>query len=130
MRLGIGLLAVALAVAASQTRVFTDGADVVTGMALAAFIGLIVAARFRPSDLKRSSVSSVAVASRVDPRSVIVWTLLAAGALGFELFNYTETPRHAHPTVSSALTVLATHSWTRGIAFFAWLALGAWIAWS
>ncbi|MGB9113262.1 MAG: hypothetical protein WCF24_11115 [Acidimicrobiales bacterium] len=130
MRLGIGLAAFALAVAASQTRVFTDGADIVTAMALAAFIALVVAARFRPSDLKRSSVSSVAVASRVDPRSVIVWTLLAAGALGFELFNYTETPRRAHPTVSSALTVLATHSWTRGIAFFAWLALGAWIAWS
>ncbi len=130
MRLGIGLLAVALALAASQTRVFTDGADIVTAVAFAAFIGLTFAARYRSPDLKRFSPSSVAVASRVDPLSVIVWTLLAAGALGFELFNYAEQPRYAHPTVSSALTVLATHSWTRGLAFFAWLALGAWIAWS
>jgi hypothetical protein len=127
MRIWIGLLSIALAVAASQTQVFTDGADIITAVAFALFVALSVA-RFRLPVLNRTSSSSAAVASRVPPRSIVVWTALAACTLGFELFNYFESPRYAHPTVSSALTVLATHPFSRGIAFFAWLALGAWIA--
>jgi hypothetical protein len=127
VRLGIGLFAVALAVAASQTRVFTDGADIVTAIAFVAFI-VLGAKRSRSSVYTRASPSSDAVASRVPLFSTVIWSALGAAALGFELFNYAESPRSAHPTVSSALTVLATHSVTRGVAFFAWLALGAWIA--
>jgi hypothetical protein len=127
VRLAIFLLSVALAIAASQTRVFTGGADVVTAVAFVPFI-VWTLARFRIGALARVQFPSVPSATRASARSILIWTALAACTLGFEIFNYVELPRHAHPTVSSALTVLATHSISRGIAFFAWLALGAWIA--
>lgn len=127
MRLAVGLFAVALAVAASQTRVFTDGADIVCAVAFASFVALSFA-RARIARPKPMSPSTVAVVPGVSTRSAVVWTALALCAIGFELFNYAESPRRAHPTVSSALTVLATHPFSRGFAFLAWFALGIWIA--
>ena len=127
VRVGFGLVGIALAVAASQTRVFTAGADVVTAIALVLFVALI-AYRFRVTAENGYPSSSLTVSSRASARSIIVWAGLAACTLGFELLNYAELPRRAHPTLSSALTVLATHSVSRGVAFLAWLALGVWIA--
>lgn len=129
VRVGLGLVGIALIVAASQTRVFTDGADVVTAIAFVVF-AMLTAYRFRVMAANGYSSSSLTVSGRVPARSIIVWTGLAACTLGFELFNFAESRRRAHPTLSSALTVLATHSLSRGVAFLAWLALGAWIAWS
>jgi hypothetical protein len=127
VRLAIVVVSVALAIVASQTRVFTGGADIVTAVAFAPFV-VWTLARFHVAAFARVRFPSLSSATRASPRSILVWTALAACALGFEVFNYVELPRHAHPTVSSALTVLATHSISRGVAFFAWLALGAWIA--
>ncbi|MGA8295517.1 MAG: hypothetical protein WB770_00570 [Acidimicrobiales bacterium] len=127
MRLWLGLLAIVLAVAASQTRVFTDGSDIVTAVALVLFVTLSAARRW-VIPLIPGPGTRLATPIRVPARSIVVWTALAAGAIGFEVFNYAETPRHSHPTVSAALTVLATNSISRGVSFFAWVVFGAWIA--
>jgi hypothetical protein len=122
----IASLLVVLAVAAAWTRVFTDGADIVTAIAIVSFLALSVTLRRVPRPRMRAR--SVDIPRRVRGASVALWTALFAVAVGFELFNYAQSPRHAHPTLSSALAVIATHAWSRGLAFFFWLALGVWIA--
>jgi hypothetical protein len=113
-------LGIALAVAASFTTAFSTGAEVVTAVAIAAFVLAALATR-RPAP-GRPRRPAGATPARTG--GVVVWGVLAAAALAFELGNYFCAPRAAHPTVSYFLTAVAAQPWSRGIAFAAWLALG------
>jgi hypothetical protein len=113
-------LGVALAVLASFTTAFSTGAEVVTAVAIAAFVLAALAARRSAPGRPRQP----AAAAPARTGGVAVWGVLAAAALAFELGNYFLAPRAAHPTLSYFLTAVAAQPWSRGIAFAAWLALG------
>lgn len=114
-------LGIALTVAASFTTAFSTGAEVVTALAIAAFVLAGIAAS-RSSAPRRARRPGEATAG--EARGVAVWGVVAATALAFELGNYFSAPRSAHPTVSYFLSGVAGQPWSRGIAFAAWLALG------
>lgn len=51
------------------------------------------------------------------------WGLLVGAVVGFELFNYLQQPRQAHPTMSSLVNEVDTTA-VRRLLFVAWLGLG------
>ena len=132
-RLALGAVAIALSAGAAATHSFTAAADVVTALGIGAIVVLylvnLAQAPRRIGTIADNSRQSPTNAVSPSLFGVVAWALLAAAVIGFELANYLLLPRHAHPTLSSFLTVLAAHAWTRGLCFVAWLALGARIAW-
>jgi hypothetical protein len=58
-------------------------------------------------------------------RGFIPWIVLSGLVVGFELFNYFELPRHAHPTLSSLSDEVTRSPAGTALLFVAWLALGA-----
>jgi hypothetical protein len=134
---GAALLgACALAVLASFTHPFTLGADVVTALPLGA---MVAAESARLIGSRRSRVRAAARPGQVDIsvdntigspairgiRGFIPWIVLSALVVGFELFNYFELPRHAHPTLSSLSDEVTRSPAGTALLFVAWLALGA-----
>jgi len=122
--IGAALLAACgLAVIASFTHPFTLAANVITAIPLAVMLAA------EATRLVRSHGSLATGTVRVAPanwaRSFVPWIALSCAVIAFELFNYFELPRRAHPTLSSLSDEL-THSHAgRAVLFLAWLALGA-----
>jgi hypothetical protein len=117
-------LGAAYSVAASITRPFTDGADIVVSLALLAGVLVLTGPR---------SLASVApvldrhrAVSSSDPatRRWLPWATAAGVTAGWELFCLFSLPRSTHPTISSMLDAADGSHLGRGIAFAAWLALG------
>jgi hypothetical protein len=127
---GIGI---ALAVVGSFTTAFTTGSEVVTAVAIAAFVAAsLVATRRRPipgraPELAGGERTELAKKAPSPGRGVLVWVVAAGGAIAFELSNYFLSPRYAHPTVSYFLSTAAGHQWSRGILFAAWLTFGGYL---
>jgi hypothetical protein len=117
---------------ASFTHPFTLGADVVTAIPLGAMLGA-EAVRLIRSHLSRAhaGVRPGPVDSPVDTpvvravRSFIPWIVLSGVVVGFELFNYFEQPRRAHPTLSSLSDEVTRSPAGTAVLFVAWLVLGA-----
>ena len=131
---GAALLgACVLAVLASFTHPFTLGADVVTAIPLGAMVvaetaRLITSRRSRAhAAVRPGQVDSPVISSPVirGVRGFIPWIVLSGLVVGFELFNYFELPRHAHPTLSSLSDEVTRSPAGTAVLFVAWLALGA-----
>jgi hypothetical protein len=126
-----GLIGVMLALAslAALTTPFTWQADAVTA---AAFIVVLAGfgARLRTAGMTGGSVGEQPErTAAVSPRSSWVpWAVLVAVAAGWELFTYLSAPRHAHPTLSSVTDLVTGHPVSEGLLFFAYLALGWYLA--
>jgi hypothetical protein len=112
--------ALAYAGLASCTRPFTIGADLVVAAPLAvAVVAMVV--RSRSPGIR--AVDQPGRAPRRSPGSV-AWAVLAAAALGWELFCFTSEPRNAHPTLSSLMDMADATRWGKVLLFAAWMALG------
>jgi hypothetical protein len=131
--IGAALLgACVLAVLASFTHPFTLGADVVTAIPLGAMVGAETVRLIRSHRLRAlAGVRPGPVDNSVDSpvirgvRGFIPWIVLSGVVVGFELFNYFELPRHAHPTLSSLSDEVTRSPAGTAVLFVAWLALGA-----
>jgi len=127
---GIGI---ALAVVGGFTTAFTTGSEVVTAMAIAAFVAAsLVVTRRRPiagraPEPAGGERTELAKRAPSPGRGVLIWVVAAGVAIAFELSNYFLSPRYAHPTVSYFLSSAAGHQWSRGILFAAWLTLGGYL---
>jgi hypothetical protein len=107
---------------ASFTHPFTLGADVITAIPIAAVFFAESARLVRT----RGATSPSQVPTR-GARRFIPWIALSVAVIGFELFNYAEEPRRAHPTLSSLSDELTRWPAGRAALFLAWLALGAFL---
>ncbi len=114
----------ALAALAATTRPFTLAADAVVTVGFAGLVAVLVMQwRHRPEPPLIARRSGPSPTPRWG-RRLALWVVPVAAAVGWELFNYLETPRAAHPTVSSMLDAVdATHV-GHGLVFAGWLALG------
>ena len=123
------VVGLAWSIVASATHPFSLGADLVTGFALGAFLIVAITNNLSPAAsigkpffiaLRKRPIS----APRPATWTTIAWATLVGIIVAFELFNYLELPRSAHPTLSSFLAVVAAHQGSRGLAFFSWLVIG------
>ena len=102
---------VAYAALVATTRSFTWPALVLT--AIAGITVLVLAGR-RPGSR----------ASAPAGRGIALWGVLALAVVGWELLAYFQSPRDAHPTISSLVDALEAHRPLRGALFVGWIALG------
>jgi hypothetical protein len=105
------IVLVAYAALVATVRSFTWPALVLT--AIAGTVVLVLAAR-QPA--RR--------APGTRPRGILLWATLAAAVIAWELVAYVQSPRDAHPTISSMIDALETHRPLRGLLFVGWIALG------
>ncbi|MGO9343824.1 MAG: hypothetical protein ACLP6E_15100 [Acidimicrobiales bacterium] len=109
----------ALAAVVSFTRPFTLSADVVTAIPLAAMlvaqIVFAVCARH---------AGQIATRPALLFRRFIPWLVVCIAVVAFELIEYTEQPRQAHPTLSSLSDELSQWRIGKAALFVAWLSLG------
>lgn len=120
----VGLVvSAAYAVAATRTTPFTWGANLTTAIPIA--VVAIAAAVLWPARPDRSA--AVVGAGGARPRHPYLgWVVLLAAVLGWELTEYLwRGSRGAHPTLSSMADAFDAHSVGKGVAFVAWLWLGA-----
>jgi len=122
---------------AAFTRPFTWQADVVTAVALAALVAVVVVQLVGPvpAAFARRGPASAPVrraghrfgAHRYGPGRWAPWLVVLALVAGWELYCYFASPRVAHPTLSSLLDMATASDLGRGVAFAVWLALGAYL---
>jgi hypothetical protein len=106
------IVLVAYAALVATVRSFTWPALVLT--AIAGLVVLVIAAR-RPAH----------PAPSVRPgRGIVLWAILAAAVFAWELVAYFQSPRDAHPTISSMLDALEAHRPLRAVLFIGWVVLG------
>jgi hypothetical protein len=121
------LAGVVYSVLASFTKPFTIGADVVTALP----IGLAAVVFGVRVGWPRSS-RGIPAANPTEPKVPInrwslVWLGMAGLVVGWELFVYSQAPRHVHPTLSSLIdTVDASHV-GKTVMFGLWLLLGSYL---
>ncbi len=60
-----------------------------------------------------------------DAKGVLIWALVCAVLVGWELAAYLQQPRADHPTLSSLADPVIDWRPARALAFLAWIALGA-----
>jgi len=106
------VLLVAYAGLIANVRSFTWSALVLT--AIAGAVVLALAAR-RPEHERPA---------RRPGRGITVWAVLAAAVLAWELQAYLQSPRDAHPTISSMLDAAEAHRPLRAALFVGWVVLG------
>ena len=112
-----GAALVGVAWVAGTTRSFTWPALGVT-MAAAAFV-LVVAVR----------APRGTGAVRFHPqRRDVPWGVVAVVAAGWQLVAYFQSPRTAHPTISSMLDAADAHDPLRAVVFLGWVVLGLLLA--
>jgi len=126
---GAVLVAVALGLAgaASFTTPFTVPADVVVGAGFV-LLGALLVLQWRwagaPPVLARPPMTGPAGHWRRWNWRWAIWLAPMAAVVAFELFNYTQLPRNAHPTLSSLLDSLTASHPGHAVAFLAWLVFG------
>lgn len=124
-------VALGLAVATSFTTPFTVPADEVVGAGFVV-LGAILVVQWRwskaPPVLARQPMTGPDGRSRRWGWRWAVWLAPVAAVVAFELFNYTQLPRHAHPTLSSLLDSLTASHPGHAVAFAGWLAFGWFLA--
>jgi hypothetical protein len=102
---------VAYAALVATVRSFTWPALVLT--AIAGIVVLVLAAR------------QPAHRPRVRPRrGIVLWAILAAAVIAWELVAYFQSPRDDHPTISSMVDALEAHRPLRAVLFIGWVVLG------
>jgi hypothetical protein len=109
----------ALAAAVSFTRPFTLAADVVTAVALAAMLVAQVVFAVRARRARETATRPA-----LPFRSFVPWLVACIAVVAFELIEYTEQPRQAHPTLSSLSDDLSEWRIGKAALFVAWLGLG------
>jgi hypothetical protein len=63
----------------------------------------------------------------VEVAGTVVWALLIAATIGWDLYSFTH--QHAYlPTFSRVVGAVTRHDWGRALVFSAWLSLGAYLA--
>ena len=110
-----------LAAAVSFTTPFTAGADLVTAVALVAMLVAQIALFLREEHRRRIEVPP---RHRGGVARYLTWIALCVCVTVFELYNYFESPRSAHPTLSSLSDELTGQRLGKAVLFVAWLALG------
>jgi hypothetical protein len=117
----------AAGVSAALTRPFTGPGEVVTAMGLASLVAVVLVQHLgaqTPRVLVRRARDPAGVPAIPWRSRWVIWIAPVAAVVSWELFCYLQSPRAAHPTLSSMLdTVTATQA-GRGAAFAAWLVLG------
>jgi hypothetical protein len=117
----------AYAVLASFTRPFTLAADVVTAVALA--VAVVVVVRTIRHDRHPGLVTARTGADRERwNRWGVSWLALLAAATAWELYCYAHLPRQQHPTFSVLIDTLDSTRPGKTLSFAAWLALGWFLA--
>ena len=110
----------ALVVGAALTTPFTLDGDLVTALALGAFLavqgGFLIRARQRGDRPEVATFPSF--------RRFVPWVAVFLAVTAFELLSYFSEPRHAHPTLSSLSDDLTSSPTGRAVLFLAWLMLG------
>jgi hypothetical protein len=121
-----GVAGLAYALAASFTRPFTLAADLMTAVALVVVVG--VTARTVRQD-RRPGLPEAGPADRQPwTRWGVVWLALLGVVIAWELYCYTNLPRHQHPTLSVLIDTLDSTRLGKTAAFAAWLAFGWFLA--
>jgi hypothetical protein len=121
----VGVTGAGLALAASLTRPFTVGADVVTAVPLTIVfvVTLITVVPRRKGD--GGADPAPAPASAPTPSRGWLWWLAPIFAVtGWELYCYVSLPRVDHPTLSALIDMLDGTHLGKFMAFVLWLALG------
>jgi xanthine/uracil/vitamin C permease (AzgA family) len=103
---------VAYAALVASVRSFTWPALVLT--AVAGVVVLVLATR-------RQAERSPATGPR---RGIVLWAVLAAAVVAWELLAYFQSPRDDHPTISSMVDALEAHRPLRAVLFIGWVVLG------
>jgi hypothetical protein len=126
--LTIALITAGYIVAASSTHPFTVGADTTTAVPIAVVAALLVGRiwRTRRADPTAHQVDRRAVEDRSGHGS-LVWLVLAAAAVSWELYCFTSTPRSEHPTFSTLLDLLDSTRLGKAAGLALWLALGCYL---
>ncbi len=125
-RLGTGVLlaGVAYAVVASFTTPFTLGAEVVTALPIG-LAAVVFGLRMRwPQRAKGIPAGDPTAASASTGRWSLVWLGLAGSVVGWELFVYSQVPRHLHPTLSALIDAVDDSHLGKTLLFGLWLLLG------
>lgn len=113
----------------SVTRSFTQPAEVlitITLLLLAATVAMQLLCREPPALVARRPPPADDD-SRVAPRRAgwIVWVIAIGAAVAWQLWNYLNSPRSDHPTISHLLDGLIHPAGIgRGVGFAIWLAVG------
>jgi hypothetical protein len=114
-----------LCTAVSFTRPFTDGADIVTALAIIAMVVLqLLAARSTRAQISRGILGDSSIREATFA-SFLPWIALSSLVVAFELFNYLSSPRTMHPTLSSLSDELSRSHLGKAALCLVWLALGA-----
>ena len=124
LRTSVLLAGVAYAVVASFTKPFTIGADVLTAVPIG-LAAVVFGVRMRWPRRFRS----VATGDPTEPEASInrwswVWLAMAGLVLAWELFVYSQAPRHLHPTLSSLIDTVNAGHLGKTVMFGLWLLLG------
>jgi hypothetical protein len=117
-RAAVLLAAAAYAGLLATTRPFTDSADAVTALGLAAGAGALLL-RLAP---RRAVVDGPAASEPAG--SAVPWLVLLALAVAWELYCFFGGPRPAHPTFSTIYDLAARWEAAKAAAVLAWLFLG------
>jgi hypothetical protein len=117
---GVLLAGVAYAVLASFTTPFTLGADVVTALPIG-LAAVVFGLRMRWP--KRSQGVPTEPAASTG-RWSLVWLGMTGLVLGWELFVYSQMPRHLHPTLSALIDTVDDSHLGKTLLFGLWLLLG------
>lgn len=123
---GIGAV---LTVLVSVTRSFTLPAAVLISITLLVLVGAIALQLFGdpPPSVVARRVRRVNEASSVAPRRTgwIAWVIAIGAAVTWQLWNYFNSPRSDHPTISNLLDgLISVPGIGRGAGFAIWFAFG------
>ena len=113
--LGYGLLA-------SFTTPFTVGADVVTAVPLA--VAVMAAWWWRRRPFTSVTVVPAEIVGAEWSRWAFVWAVPLLAVTAWELYCYTQLPRHQHPTLSALIDMLDSTRAGKTVGIGAWLLLG------
>jgi hypothetical protein len=122
------VVGVGYAIGVSFTHPFTLTADVITAVPLVLAAGLTLWTLVRVGS-STSAPSTGAGAGYGDGqvagnRWVHLWWVLIAAVAAWEIYCFTNLPRHQHPTLSVLIDMLDSTHVGKTVGFGAWLALG------